>query len=230
MSKVVIKLSYFALLVDLLNRKIDNGDFIPEHKWEDTTLSFKNPDGEWNDGVNLKGEAGSIKNATAKDITTSDGSDVQSAIDNVSNIVKNLTANDITTSNGSNVQSAIDILEQKTTIEYSTEEQLTGDYWINGKPIYMCTITVGSLGNGGSTLINLSSLNIEICMFDTGNSAVLMSEGVYVPIQQSTTTNSNTGTFLTEVRYLPNSNSLSFACGASRGLTSANITIRYTKR
>ncbi len=126
------------------------------------------------------------------------------------------------------INRAVNNLFEGTT--YSTKERLTGDYWVNGKPIYTSTITVGRIGNGGSLLINLSALNIEICMFDTGNSAVLMSDGVYVPIQQGTTTNTNTGNFLTEVRYLPSSNSLGFACGANRALTSANITIRYTKR
>jgi len=113
---------------------------------------------------------------------------------------------------------------------YATVEQLTSDRWINGKPIYTSTITVGRLSNGGSVLINLASLRIDLCMFDTGNSAVLMSDGVYVPIQQGTTTNTNTGTYLTEVRYLPSSSSLAFACGSNRALTRADITIRYTKR
>lgn len=113
---------------------------------------------------------------------------------------------------------------------YSTVEQLTGDHWINGKPIYTSTITVGRLGSGGSASINLVALNIDICMFDIGNSAVLMSDGVYVPLQQNTIAGANTGHLLTEVRYNPTSNLLLFACGASRALTSANITIRYTKR
>lgn len=32
----------------------------PDHRWEDTTLFFQYPDGEWDDGVDLKGEPGAV--------------------------------------------------------------------------------------------------------------------------------------------------------------------------
>lgn len=45
-------------LIDKVNKMLEDGDFIPEHKWENTFLHFKNPDGSWDDGVNLKGPSG----------------------------------------------------------------------------------------------------------------------------------------------------------------------------
>lgn len=45
-------------LIDKVNKMLEDGDFIPEHKWENTFLHFKNPDGSWDNGVNLKGPSG----------------------------------------------------------------------------------------------------------------------------------------------------------------------------
>lgn len=44
---------------------------------------------------------------------------------------------------------------------YSTEEQLTGDYWIDGKPIYRRVINFGTLPNTTTKAVNISSYNIE---------------------------------------------------------------------
>lgn len=45
-------------LIDKVNKMLEDGDFIPEHKWGNTFLHFKNPDGSWDNGVNLKGPSG----------------------------------------------------------------------------------------------------------------------------------------------------------------------------
>lgn len=45
---------------------------------------------------------------------------------------------------------------------YSTTEQKTGATWIDGKPIYKKTYSMGALINGGGTLVqNISSLGFE---------------------------------------------------------------------
>lgn len=44
------------LIDDTVNRveqKFQNGDFVPNHKWENTTLHFTNPDGSWDDGFDV---------------------------------------------------------------------------------------------------------------------------------------------------------------------------------
>ena len=44
---------------------------------------------------------------------------------------------------------------------YSTEEQFTGNYWIDGKPIYKKVINFGTLPNTGSKEVYVDSLNID---------------------------------------------------------------------
>lgn len=45
---------------------------------------------------------------------------------------------------------------------YSTTEQKTSSTWIDGKPIYKKTYSMGALINGGGTLVqNISSLDFE---------------------------------------------------------------------
>lgn len=46
--------------IQSMNKKLDDGTFIPEHKWENTTLFFKHSDGTWDDGVNLAMPDGSV--------------------------------------------------------------------------------------------------------------------------------------------------------------------------
>lgn len=45
-------------LVAKVNKMLEDGDFVPEHKWENTILYFKYSNGNWDEGVNLKGPSG----------------------------------------------------------------------------------------------------------------------------------------------------------------------------
>ncbi len=47
-------------LVSMIQHKLDNNEFIPAHKWEGTVLYFANPDGSWDDGVNLSTPDGAV--------------------------------------------------------------------------------------------------------------------------------------------------------------------------
>lgn len=46
-------------------------------------------------------------------------------------------------------------------VKYSTDEQLTGDVWIDGKPIYRKTIYTGQLPNNAQTLTEHNISNID---------------------------------------------------------------------
>ena len=46
-------------------------------------------------------------------------------------------------------------------LSYSTTEQKTGGYWIDGKPIYRKTFTGTTTNIGYITVANLTSLNID---------------------------------------------------------------------
>lgn len=57
-----------------------------------------------------------------------------------------------------------EIIYPQTILEdnYSTSEQKTGSTWIDGKPIYKKTYSMGALINGGGTLVqDISSLGFE---------------------------------------------------------------------
>ncbi len=47
-------------LVSTIQQKLDNNEFVPAHKWEGTVLYFANPDGSWDEGVNLAMSDGSV--------------------------------------------------------------------------------------------------------------------------------------------------------------------------
>lgn len=61
--------------------------------------------------------------------------------------------------------------------EYSTEETFTGQYWINGKPIYRKVVEFGSFPSGGSKTVatgitNLSRIiSLEYTWYDSTDGA-----------------------------------------------------------
>lgn len=62
------------------NKKSKDGSFIPKDKWTGTKLGFVYPDGSESVPVELKGEPGSIENATAKEIVMENGSNVEESL------------------------------------------------------------------------------------------------------------------------------------------------------
>ena len=60
---------------------------------------------------------------------------------------------------------------------FSTSEQFTGDYWVDGKKIYQRTWSVGARSGNSTATISLSSANIDQIWFDMGNSYYIESGG-----------------------------------------------------
>ncbi|WP_280682880.1 MULTISPECIES: hypothetical protein [unclassified Breznakia] len=75
-----------AIVADV-ERRLENGEFIgatPSHEWNGTNIRFKQGDGTWGPWVNLQGPigpAGSLENATADRVATTDGTNVQQNLD-----------------------------------------------------------------------------------------------------------------------------------------------------
>ncbi|MDQ0359697.1 pyocin knob domain-containing protein [Breznakia pachnodae] len=91
-------------LIDKVNKMLEDGEFIPEHKWENTFLHFKNPDGSWDNGVNLKGPSGVY---FGNDIPPEDGEyNVWVLPDGTPDF--EIYADQVKTEDGSNVQEKID--------------------------------------------------------------------------------------------------------------------------
>ena len=85
------------------------------------------------------------------------------------------------------------ILELKEKIEkletYSTEEINTGEYWIDGKPIYRKTFTKTGTGS-----IDISGLNADKIFFDFSNSYLKMiSPARIIPLEAISTAESGSG-------------------------------------
>ena len=60
---------------------------------------------------------------------------------------------------------------------FSTSEQFTGDYWVDGKKIYQRTWSVGARSGNSTATISLSSANIDQIWFDMCNSYYIESGG-----------------------------------------------------
>lgn len=75
-----------AIIADV-EQRLANGEFIgatPSHEWNGTNIRFKQGDGTWGPWTNLqgpKGDPGSLENATADRVATTDGTNVQQNLD-----------------------------------------------------------------------------------------------------------------------------------------------------
>lgn len=73
-------------------KKSKDGSFVPKDKWTGTKLGFVYPDGSESIPVDLKGEPGSIENATAKEIATANGSNVETELASLKNSQSDVSA------------------------------------------------------------------------------------------------------------------------------------------
>ena len=105
---------------------------------------------------------------------------------------------------------------------YSTEEVKTNKVWVDGKPIYRKVFLGTSIGT-----INISSLNIEEGFIDTTHSYVFW--GRYTPVQLTTTSASNVGSYMAGAYINNNRTSLTIEAGSSINITKYIITLEYTK-
>lgn len=117
-------------------------------------------------------------------------------------------------------------------ITFSTSEQWTGDYWIDGKKIYQRTWSLGAQSGNNTATLSLS--NINNIWFDMANSFYVETgsnnAGNRWPINGNFG-DSNANGYAVSGRgpyYVPSSKKLFWNVPKS-GCSSAYITFRYTK-
>ena len=108
-------------------------------------------------------------------------------------------------------------------LDYSTEEQLTGRRWIDGKPIYQKTIELGTLPIGPSTIAHNID-NLEMCVYSAASVERSQYGRFMLPFAS---VDANWLALFVGV----NSNNMTFDIGRGIGaqLTNAIATILYTK-
>ena len=109
-------------------------------------------------------------------------------------------------------------VDNKTTgIELSYTEKLTGDKWVNGKPIYAITINFGTLPNATTKAINHGIANIDNVWVDMQNSYVYTGTVTFA---------ANFGSW-----WYPNvsKTAIAFNCSDNRTAYTGVVTLRYTK-
>lgn len=124
-------------------------------------------------------------------------------------------------------------LQRKDTyFQYSTSEQFTGEYWINGEKIYQRTWQVGA--RGGNILAGISLANIDQIWIDMSNSYYVetgsQGSGNRWPINGNFG-DANANGYIISGRgpfYVPNDKKLYWSVPKS-GCAQAYITFRYTK-
>lgn len=105
---------------------------------------------------------------------------------------------------------------------YSTNEVDTGLKWIDGKTIYRKVIT----GSGAGT-VSISSLNVDKVFIDMAHSYIHW--GRYTPIQLTTTSATNPGSYMAGVYINSSKTSLTLEAGSNVNVTDYIITLEYTK-
>lgn len=106
---------------------------------------------------------------------------------------------------------------------YATTESLTGETWIDGKPIYRKVFTGTT-----ATTIDVSSLNIDTGFVDMSHSYFYWSYR-YTPVQVTTTSSQNWGTYMAGVYFNSTKTTLILERGTNISISEYIITIEYTK-
>lgn len=108
--------------------------------------------------------------------------------------------------------------------KYSTTEQLTGDVWIDGKPIYRKTINTGAMPNNTSKNVAHGITGISAIVRIYGYAYGASVGWTPLPYMES---GSNVGY---SARLVVSSTNISFRTYSdSSGLTSSYTTLEYTK-
>ena len=107
-------------------------------------------------------------------------------------------------------------------LNYSTEEQLTGKRWTDGKPIYQKTINV--TGINGISKIDVSELNIDHAWINSGHYILNTESKSELPLNVYYDSSYNTKTYM-------ENNATLFICvnGSEWTPADAKITLQYTK-
>lgn len=103
---------------------------------------------------------------------------------------------------------------------YSTEERLTGKFWIDGKPIYRKVFTYASIPS--NTTIDISDLNVDMLIVVSGRGEDNNSSN-YVTLPYYD------GGFFWSVFFHRANGANELTSKSQRTVTDANIVIEYTK-
>ena len=106
-------------------------------------------------------------------------------------------------------------------LSYSTTEQFTGAYWIDGKPIYRKTIVCGALPNNNTKSVahNITNIDNIISLQGWG-----YGDNAYIPLPYVNTSAISACVML----YATNVN-IVLRTGLDRSNTNAYVTLLYTK-
>ena len=104
---------------------------------------------------------------------------------------------------------------------FSTEEQFTGKYWIDGKPIYSKVIDCGALPNNAETFtdLNIQNLATVVSLKGIANDGA----GTFLPLPYTDATLYNS------VQMAVTNNKISFITNGNRSTFSAVAIVEYTK-
>lgn len=108
-----------------------------------------------------------------------------------------------------------------TALSYSTSEQFTGSYWIDGKPKYSKTIVCGALPNNNTKFVAHNITNIDNIILLQGWG---YGDNAYIPLPYVNTNAISTCVML----YATNVN-IVLRTGIDRSNTNAYVTLLYTK-
>lgn len=159
---------------------------------------------------------------TSGQITTAIGSGKPYEV--LYNITVPTSAPNIVDANISNVRNLIKINKSTVKYQYSTSEQLTGDFWINGKPIYKKTVSFGTLPNNTTKSVahGISSIGNVISMGGTSWG----SGSTTLPIPNAP----GSGSISFSISMNVDSTNIVINTGADRtAYTNTYITVEYTK-
>lgn len=105
--------------------------------------------------------------------------------------------------------------------DYSTTEQLTGQKWIDGSPIYFKTINFGSLPDSTYKTLNTGLANVKIIKME----GIAISSDYAIPLPEPSANNQNA-----QLYYEYANNNITIATGGSfSGYTEAYVVLYYTK-
>lgn len=111
------------------------------------------------------------------------------------------------------------------TLNCSFNEELTGEKWIDGKPIYQKTINFGALPNATQKTVSMGISNVENVFFDFSKSYVKQDSSnlYYVPVLP------NVSALANQFYVGASRASVYITSGTDRSGMSAYLTVRYTK-
>lgn len=106
-------------------------------------------------------------------------------------------------------------------VKYSTSEELTGDLWIDGKPIYRKTIAFGALANATLKTVAHGITGLDLVLRQEAFAKTLPSGNtIFIPDNQGSGNNA---------RIYVDSTSIYSATAANESGRTAWVTLWYTK-